>query len=137
MEKLLYSGPTISRITRIMGIRRSSELVAEKIGEASFLMEGIYHHPCGVTLRFDYHKDLNNDKHMTELSAFGEEDKISQIEKALNPPTKNPMEFSEDWVMDASGHEVPISKEYEQTLPTYTTIPTAEGVLGVLRVGEE
>ena len=134
MKKLLYFGPTIRRIMRV---RKFSELVDEKIGEASSLMREIYHHPYGVTLRFDYHKDPNNDESMTKLTAFGEEDKISQIEKALNPPTKNPMEFSEDWVMDASGHEVPISKEYEQTLPTYTTIPTAEGVLGVLRVGEE
>lgn len=133
MKKLLYSGSTIRRI---MWVRKFSELVDERIGEANFLMREIYHHPYGVTLRFDYHQDPNNDESMTKLTAFGEEDKLSQMEKAFNPYPEKPreLEFSKDGGMDAAGHKVPVATESEQSLPMCTTLYTAEGVLGA---GEE
>ena len=50
-------------------------------------MKEIYHKE-GVTLKFAYWFDpgTENEDHMTELTAFGNKNKISKIEKELSQP---------------------------------------------------
>jgi len=81
MKKIIYNGKTKSFNT----LKDISDLVTEKTGQASCLMEEVYHHPYGVTLDFYYWLN-EEDNHMTKITAFGDEDHISQIEKALTSP---------------------------------------------------
>ena len=82
MKKVIYRGRSKSFNT----LKDISELVTEETGQACFLMKEIRHHPYGVTLFFNYWVSYQDNHHMTELIAFGDEDGISQIEKALTSP---------------------------------------------------
>ncbi len=85
MKKKIYDGQTFLKKTELEGLKESSELVHEQTGQASYLMNEIYHND-GATLAFHYwfSPKIEGEPHMTELTVFGGKDKISKIEKELS-----------------------------------------------------
>ena len=79
MEKVIYHSKTKNYSPKL---KENSELVTKRIDQAGFLMEEVYHHPSGITIRFDYW--ITPNVHVTEITAFGSKDKISKIKKELS-----------------------------------------------------